>query len=85
MPTNRKYPLAQLMPTLEEEFLAGRPGNDFVIIEYVLLKGVNDSVEDAKRLVAMTDNICCMINLIVFNPHEGTQFEQSSDERVGVA
>lgn len=33
-------------------------------------------LEDAERLLALTDNIYCLVNLIVFNPHEGTQFQR---------
>ncbi len=38
--------------------------------------------EDAARLVHLTSGIYCMVNLIVFNPHEGTPFKRSSDEAV---
>jgi hypothetical protein len=38
--------------------------------------GVNDTEEDARRLLELTRGIYCMINLIVFNPHEGTQFQR---------
>jgi 23S rRNA (adenine2503-C2)-methyltransferase len=54
----------------------------FVVIEYVMLRGVNDTAGDAQRLAEMLSGIYCMVNLIVFNPHEGTQFERSSDEDV---
>ncbi len=46
------------------------------MIEYVLLRGVNDTLEDAKRLLELTRDVYCLVNLIVFNPHEGTQFER---------
>ena len=53
------------------------------MIEYVLLKGVNDTIEDAHRLLELTARVYCMVNLIVFNPHGGTKFERSDDESVG--
>ncbi len=51
-------------------------------IEYVLLRDVNDTAEDAARLAELMKNVYCMINLIVFNPHDGTQFKRSTDEAV---
>ncbi len=55
----------------------------FVVIEYVMLKGVNDTLADANRLVQLLSGVFCMVNLIVFNPHEGAiQFDRSDDESV---
>lgn len=70
------------MSLLARHFPAGRTGDQFVVLEYVMLSGVNDSPEDAARLVHLTSGIYCMVNLIVFNPHEGTPFKRSSDEAV---
>lgn len=53
-----------------------------MVIEYVLLRGINDSVEDGQRLVELLKNTYAMVNLIVFNPHAGTPFQRSSDEAV---
>jgi 23S rRNA (adenine2503-C2)-methyltransferase len=47
-----------------------------VVIEYVLLAGVNDTLADAERLLVLTSDIYCLVNLIVFNPHDGTQFKR---------
>ncbi len=44
--------------------------------------GVNDSQADAARLLELTRAMYCMVNLIVFNPHEGTQFQRSADDDV---
>lgn len=90
VPINRRYPLGALMGTLEEMYPIqphdpnGPPlkSDDFVVFEYVMLKGVNDSLEDAHRLLAWTKNIYCMINLIVFNPHEGTPFQKCPEDVV---
>jgi 23S rRNA (adenine2503-C2)-methyltransferase len=54
-----------------------------VVIEYVLLKDVNDSDADAGRLLDLLADVYCMINLIVFNPHEGTAFQQTDEAQVG--
>ncbi|CAI5520863.1 unnamed protein product [Closterium sp. Naga37s-1] len=53
-----------------------------VFIEYLMLDGVNDSLEDARRLVTLTAGIACKINLIVFNPHPGTALQPSPLPRV---
>ncbi|CAM9397401.1 unnamed protein product [Discosporangium mesarthrocarpum] len=49
-------------------------------IEYTLLKGANDSMEDAVRLAELLSEVDCVVNLITFNPHEGTPFAASSRE-----
>ncbi|GIL77975.1 hypothetical protein Vretimale_7376 [Volvox reticuliferus] len=83
VPTNRRYPLDQLLGALREAFpYDKRKGDNFVVIEYVLLAGVNDTLEDAQRLLAITTDIYCLVNLIVFNPHEGTPFRRSTEESV---
>lgn len=48
-----------------------------------MTSGVNDSVEDARRLAALTEGLDCIVNLIEFNTHEGAVFKGSSTERVG--
>jgi 23S rRNA (adenine2503-C2)-methyltransferase len=84
MPLNRKHPLPELLGCLGELFPAAgrRTGGDFVLIEYVLLAGVNDSDADAARLVALTEPLFCVVNLIVFNHHEGSAFRRSPEDRV---
>ena len=74
------------MGTLEELFpkhaaIRQRHGRH-VLFEYVMLQGVNDSLEDARRLLVMTQDIECKFNLIGFNPHPGTRFRPSPPERV---
>ena len=85
VPVNKRYPLAELVGTLEElcpkDRSAPRHGYT-VFIEYTMLRGVNDRPEDAKALIHLLRNVRCKINLIVFNPHEGTPFERSTPEAV---
>jgi 23S rRNA (adenine2503-C2)-methyltransferase len=50
--------------------------------EYVLLKDVNDTDEDARRVVRLLANIRCMVNLIAWNPGPGIPFERPDDARV---
>ncbi|KAG1672219.1 hypothetical protein FOA52_002920 [Chlamydomonas sp. UWO 241] len=80
VPVNRRYPLADLVALLEEYFpTASARGDRFIVIEYVMLAGVNDGAADAERLAQLLENVYCMINLIVYNPHDGTPFQRSSD------
>jgi 23S rRNA (adenine2503-C2)-methyltransferase len=53
-----------------------------LLIEYVMLRGVNDTDDDARRLVALLEGVDAKINLIAFNPHEGTRFRGSTPERI---
>ncbi|KAH7510743.1 hypothetical protein FEM48_ZijujUnG0054600 [Ziziphus jujuba var. spinosa] len=80
MPINRKYKLALLLQTLREELQFKH--NYKVLFEYVMLAGVNDSNEDARRLINLVKGIPCKINLISFNPHSGSLFRPTSDERM---
>jgi len=71
MPVNKRYPIAELLAALKRFPL---PGRRKITIEYVLLGGLNDSLDDAKRLVRLMSDIPCKINLIPFNPHEMADF-----------
>lgn len=79
MPINRKYPLEELMQALRDVFPRDRVRQQKVFFQYVMLKGVNDSLVDAKELLRLTSGVPCKINLIHFNSHEGTEFEASDD------
>jgi 23S rRNA (adenine2503-C2)-methyltransferase len=80
VPINRKYPIAQLLeacrnyPTLSN---ARR-----ITFEYVMLKGVNDSLAEAKELVRLLAGIPAKINLIPFNPWPGATYECSDWEQI---
>ncbi|KAJ9708983.1 hypothetical protein PVL29_000800 [Vitis rotundifolia] len=80
MPINRKYNLSLLLQTLREELRSKH--NYKVLFEYVMLAGVNDSLEDARRLIDLVQGIPCKVNLISFNPHCGSQFKPTSEEKI---
>ncbi len=81
MPINKKYPLSELIGALREYPLSkGR----YITIEYVLLKGVNDSPEDARRLAKLLKPVKCKINIIPFNPHPGASFERPDEAAVAL-
>lgn len=80
MPINRKYNLDMLLTMLREEI--GQRHKFKVLFEYVMLAGINDSLDDARRLVSLVEGIPCKINLISFNHHEGSSFIPSTKEQM---
>jgi 23S rRNA (adenine2503-C2)-methyltransferase len=80
VPINKKYPLKMLMKACKD-FFQKEPKRQ-VTFEYTMLKGVNDSVEIAKKLAALVKNIPCKINLIPFNTFPGTSYECSDWETI---
>jgi 23S rRNA (adenine2503-C2)-methyltransferase len=76
MPINRKYPLEKLMQACRQYLPA--PGRR-ITFEYILIKGINDSTEDAERLAKLLRPIRCKVNLIPFNPHEGCDFKRPAE------
>ena len=75
VPLNRKYPLAALLEACRS--YPGLSNARRITFEYVMLKGVNDSLADARALVQSLRGIPAKINLIPFNPWPGTAFECS--------
>ncbi|MFT3960202.1 23S rRNA (adenine(2503)-C(2))-methyltransferase RlmN [Propionivibrio sp.] len=80
VPINRKYPLRELMAACQR-YLEQAP-RDFVTFEYVMLDGVNDSDEHARRLLHLTRDVPCKFNLIPFNPFPGSPFRRSPSPRI---
>lgn len=80
VPLNKKYPLVELLAACRA--YPGLSNARRITFEYVMLKGVNDSLEDAKRLVKLLSGIPAKVNLIPFNPWPGTVYECSSWETI---
>ncbi|WP_412774746.1 23S rRNA (adenine(2503)-C(2))-methyltransferase RlmN [Nitrobacter sp.] len=80
VPLNRKYPIAELMQACRDYPAASNAKR--ITFEYVMLKGVNDSLDDAKLLVKLLKGIHAKINLIPFNPWPGTRYECSDWEQI---
>jgi len=80
VPLNRKYPIAQLLEACRN--YPGASNARRITFEYVMLKGVNDSVDDAKALVRLLKGIPAKINLIPFNPWPGTKYECSDWDQI---
>ncbi len=79
MPITRKYPLKDLIATCADYPL--RPWEKLTF-EYVLLKGVNDTDADARRVVRLLGNLPAKVNLIALNPGPGIPYETPAPERV---
>jgi 23S rRNA (adenine2503-C2)-methyltransferase len=75
VPINKKYPLKELMAALRA--YPGASNSRRITFEYVMLKGVNDSLAEARALVRLLGGIPAKINLIPFNPWPGAPYECS--------
>ena len=75
VPINKKYPIAELLEACRT--YPGVSNARRITFEYVMLKGINDSLEDAKELVRQLKGIPAKINLIPFNPWPGSDYECS--------
>jgi 23S rRNA (adenine2503-C2)-methyltransferase len=80
VPLNRKYPIADLLDACRS--YPGLSNARRITFEYVMLKGVNDSLADAKALVRLLKGIPAKINLIPFNPWPGTTYECSDWDQI---
>jgi len=72
VPLNKKYPIAELLEACRN--YPGVSNAKRITFEYVMLKDVNDTVADAKRLVKLLSGIPAKVNLIPFNPWPGTDY-----------
>jgi 23S rRNA (adenine2503-C2)-methyltransferase len=76
VPLNKRFPLEMLLATLREEPRINRRRP--VFFEYTLMEGVNDSVEDARRLPRLLDGIPSKLNVIPMNPHPDAPYRPPS-------
>lgn len=79
MPINKRWDIEELLEACREHC---RQTRDRVTLEYVLLKGITDSLENARELYRLTRNVPCKINIIPFNEHPGSGFQRPSDQAV---
>jgi 23S rRNA (adenine2503-C2)-methyltransferase len=79
VPSNRRYSLASILDACRRFPLKSR---NRITFEYVMLAGVNDTPDDARRLVTLLAGIKAKVNLIPLNPAPGIPYERPSDERV---
>ena len=79
MPVNKKYPLNELLEACSRYPL---PPRKRITFEYNLIRDINDSAEDAQRLIKLVKDIPCKVNIIPFNPHPGVSLERPDHETV---
>ncbi|MBU0480133.1 MAG: 23S rRNA (adenine(2503)-C(2))-methyltransferase RlmN [Proteobacteria bacterium] len=79
MPVNRKYPVDKLLEACRTFPL---PRRRMIMFEYIMIKGLNDSLEDARELVAKLKDIRCKINLLPYNACPGMPYERPSIETI---
>ena len=79
VPVNRRWPLAELIPAARDY---GRTTGRRVTLEYTLIAGVNDRLEDADRLGTIARDLPSKINLIPYNPVPGLPYQRPSPEAV---
>jgi 23S rRNA (adenine2503-C2)-methyltransferase len=80
VPVNKKWNIETLLNALREYPKA--TNSERITFEYVMLKSVNDSDDDARRLVKLLDGIPAKVNLIPFNEWPGAPYERSSNNRI---
>ena len=81
VPVNRKYPMEEFLAA-SRRYVANSKANDKVTVEYVMLDGVNDSMEQAHELAHALKDTPSKINLIPFNPYPGSPYKRSSNSRI---
>ena len=78
MPINKKYPIAKVLEAAKKYLKLSN--TDHITFEYLLLKNLNDSREDAKQLIKLLHGIRCKVNLIIFNSWPGCELNGSERE-----
>ena len=81
VPINKKYPISELIKSCKG-YLDSYDGKRSITIEYVLIDGVNDSPELARKLTKLLSDVACKINLIPFNPFDGSNYKRSSKKNI---
>lgn len=79
MPINRRYSISQVIESAK--YYVERT-NRKVLLEYILLDGINDSRENARQLAALIGNARLFVNLIPYNPSPDSEFKRSSKENI---
>lgn len=81
VPINRRYPIAELLDACRH-YQRGMGEHRVVTFEYTLIRDVNDSIEQARRLAVLLRGNPCKVNLIAFNPFRGTTYTRPEADRV---
>lgn len=78
IPMNKAYNIAQVLDEVRAFPIDMRKR---VMFEYLMIKDLNDSLREAKKLLALLNGIRAKVNVILFNPHEGSEFLRPSEEK----
>ena len=81
VPINQKYPIDELLNACKQ-YLMSHDDKRYVTIEYILIDGVNDSMNHAKNLAKILSGLACKINLIPFNPFDGCDYKRSNNRNI---
>ena len=81
MPINKKYPLEELLEACRNFPM---PKRKRIMFEYILIKGVNDSLDDAQLLAEKLRSIPCKINLLPYNESKDLPFRRPADDAVDI-
>ncbi|MFV0476511.1 MAG: 23S rRNA (adenine(2503)-C(2))-methyltransferase RlmN [Parahaliea sp.] len=82
VPINRKYPIASLLASARNYIDAQSDSKRVVTVEYTLIAGINDQLEQARELAELLRDFPCKINLIPFNPFPQSQYRRPSGNQV---
>ena len=83
VPINKKYPINNLLEACKN-YLSVQKDNRHITIEYILIDGINDSIDHARSLSKILTGLACKINLIPFNPFDGCDYNRSKDKNIEV-
>ena len=81
VPLNKKYPLKVLLDACWH-YVKSHQQKRHILFEYIMLKGVNDHLNDAKQLAKLLRNFPAKVNLIPFNPYPGLPYECSTEQQI---
>ena len=82
MPINKRYPIGELLDAVTD-YMVGLQDKRVPVIEYTLIKGINDHRQHARELAQVLANFPCKINLIPFNPFSLSVYQRPSDSVIG--
>lgn len=82
VPVNKKYNIETFLAGVRRYLAKSNANQGKVTVEYVMLNGINDSMEQAEELAQVMKQTPCKINLIPFNPYPGSPYTRSSNSRI---
>lgn len=81
VPLNRRYPISEVLDSVKE-YMASLHDSRVTTIEYILIAGINDHRQHARELAELLKTLPCKINLIPFNPFNGSEYQRSSNNAI---